>query len=288
MTERTRLENASAIARVMSFAIDLFLASVVRAVIQIIFISEGELREYKKALDQFRILFPTFKMNEISDYHVFFFTNTAAIYDMFLKVGLIFSISGVAYNIFSYLAFRRRTIGQRLTSLETININDDKTPRFYKFILKSILTPLPFVLTVGMLLCSALNMFGIHKLIIANTLSLRILRTIISVSNPVAVVFMAFIFFMLWFSVYFLLNKLILSDILSRTRVVYKDTFIKTIFVNENGEKEVKMESRESGAWIVEWGDAIINYINKFNNFLKQENKRIIQYLRNKINKIKK
>jgi hypothetical protein len=285
MTERTRLENASALVRIISFAIDLFFASIVRAIVQIIFISEGELVEYRKALDQFRIMFPAFKMNEISDHHVFFFTNTAVIYDMFLKIGLIFLVSGVAYNIFSYLAFKRRTIGQRLTSLEVVNIDNDKTPSFYKFILKSILTPLPFILTVGMLFCSVLNMFGIHRLIIANTFPLRILRTMVGMSNPIVVVFIAFIFFTLWFSVYFLLNRLILSDIFSRTRVVYKDTLIKTMITNENGEEEVKIESGGNEVWIVEWGDAIIGYLGKFNDILKQKNKEIIQYLKNKVKK---
>jgi hypothetical protein len=247
------------------------------------FVSGEELTAYKEALDQFSILFPSFAMDKISDYHVFYFTNTAAIRDIFIKITTITAVSGELYNILVYTLFRKRTIGQRLTSLAVVNINDDERPRFYKLILRSILTPLPFTIITTLVVCCVLNMFGIHKLIIANAISVKILRFLIVISNPVFAGAVIMILLILWFNIYFLTDRLILVDIISKTRVVDVKYIVQKTIIGPDGKKEIAVEVTGNSRFIVRAGDKIISWIEKFDSAVKSKNKQIFEYIRNVI-----
>jgi uncharacterized RDD family membrane protein YckC len=282
---RINLYNAKATTRVISFIVDCFFANIIRTITQVIFITKENLQEYRKAIQQFKNIFPNFRIVYIEDYHVFYFTSTAPIYNTILKITITVLFSGIVYNILSYLCLNKRTLGQRLMGIKVVNINDDETPSFYKLLLKSILTPLPFIMTTVVVFCSIINIFGIHGIMLSNTIFLKIIKMGASFFNPLVAGFVVFCFVMFWFNIYFLTDKLILGDILSRTRVVDKEQIFKTIIVENNGKQEIRVETKSEKSFIVAFGDKAIEKIEKFNEFLKRKNKQIIKYLKDKITK---
>jgi hypothetical protein len=91
---------------------------------------------------------------------------------------------------------------------------------------------------------------------------------------------------MFWFNIYFLTNRLILSDILSRTRIISNNSVLETIIIdNGNGEREIKVKMETKKPLIVDYGDKIISYIEKFNNLLREKNRQLFRYLKSKIKK---
>ncbi|MDR2760426.1 MAG: RDD family protein [Rickettsiales bacterium] len=277
MTKKPQLENASAFSRIFAFVIDVILANALRAFFQAIFTSKEDATIYNSALEQFAILFPDFKMNTIADYHVFFFTNNMEVCGIFVKMSAIFLLSGTVYNLLSYAIFHRRTIGQRCMSLEVNNINNNETPKFYKFALKSFLTSFPFMVLNILIFSTVMNMFGFHKLIIANRFSLKILALLITVSNPFVVAPFTVIFIFCWFNTYFLSERLILGDILSRTRVVNRNFLIKRVS-GKNGEERIELK----GDAVVECGDKILRKAEKISAFFEQKLTKTFQYLGSK------
>ncbi|MDR0571788.1 MAG: RDD family protein [Rickettsiales bacterium] len=281
MKKDTQPENAPVTVRILSFIVDVFFANILRTILQSIFVTRQDILNCRKAIEQFASLFPEFKMSEISDYHVFFFTNNKELFGGFLKVFCIFLFSGIIYNVISYL-ISKKTIGQKLASLRVKNIGDENEPRMYKLMIRSFLTPLPFIVINCLFLGSILNMFGVHKVMLRDRFSLSVLAFIIRISNPFVAGFIAFVFWLFWYNLYFLTNRMILVDFVSCTRVIDKNFTLK-LTKDTNGKTELVKEA----SLVVEVGDKLVSNIEKVDNILKQKLLQVLQFLKSKIIKKK-
>jgi hypothetical protein len=276
MKKRTQLENASATVRITSFIFDVFFANILRAILQTVFITREDLSNYKKSIEQFMSLFPEFKMSEISDYHVFFFTNNSELFGGFLKIFCIFLFSGIIYNVISYL-ISRKTLGQKIASLRVKNINDENDPKMYKLMIRSFLTPLPFILINCLFLGSVLNMFNIHKMMLRDRFSLKVIALIIRISNPFTAGFIAFVLWLFWYNLYFLTNRMILLDFISFTRVVDNNFMIKARDIDNDA------KLTRNASFVVELGDKLVGNIEKVDNILSKKLSQMLQFLKLKI-----
>jgi hypothetical protein len=158
--------------------------------------------------------------------------------------------------------------------LETKNIGDDKVPAMWKLLLKSFFASLPFMVLNCLMFSLVLNVFRIHKLIIAKSISLKIIAMIISISNPFMVGFILFLVWIFWFNIYFLTNRLIMSDILSGTRVT------ASCDVDYKVDKDGSIVIRPEGEVVLNIGDKVIKYVENLNSFLGKKLAQVLRYLK--------
>lgn len=221
-----RNTNANIFKRWLSFAIDLMFSNVVRIVLVKLFLMfNGDI--IIKFFDNFAKFFTDFDFNNLKDYQVRYIVRDPA-FDKMFYLFLIVMFSGIVYNLLCYFIFKRQTIGQKIMKLEVVNNSaENKDMNFVQKIFRSILSPLPYIITSIMLFCATFNIVGFYKYMQRNTL-IRLI-TYYSFSFVDLYVLGAFIILVIfiWLNVYFVSNRFLLHDIMTHTRVVDKKLLLK-------------------------------------------------------------
>lgn len=213
-------DNAGAIKRSLGFFIDNIIINFLVALCAKCFIfTKGNIEKINNCMDEFNRLFGSVKISDLKDFHIRYIVNSDVFKYFLLSVFLVFFV-GVIYNFLSYVLLNSSTIGQKIFSLRVVNMKNYDKPNVFKMLLKSILVQLPADLLRIMFIGQLLFLINFHMYAPINNFATLILVKIVSVSNIYTIGIVSIFFFLFWFDIYYITNRLILSDIISRTRVV--------------------------------------------------------------------
>ena len=264
--EKTKLININATSskRVWGFTVDIFFSNFFRMLfLQIFILSSKRMEEYKYFISNFENLFGNVGFFELKDHHIRYFAESG-IFKYFVNSLFIVFFTGALYNFLCYV-FLGSTFGQRFLSLRLSNIKDDKKPNIFKALFKAILVPLPFVTVFALSSFTILYLINFHLYIpTKNSKISYIIAKIVAISNPFIAAIAAVFFILFWYGFYYLNTKrLLLSDILSNTRVIdLKKRESINLLINE---KNNLLEKKD---FVYALGKALDN-VEKFNKFLK-------------------
>lgn len=233
---------------------------------EFIFVS-SRIANINSTKQEFVNVFGNVNISDIEDYHIRFIVNSP-IYDTFILYIYYIIIVAVLYNFLSYLFFGS-TLGQKLLSLKVVNINNDNKPNCFKLFLKAILVQFPIKLIYLMIIGQLLYLVNFHKYAPIDGISTEILVNITSISNIYTIGLALFMFLLFWYDIYFITDKLILSDLISRTRVIEAKKY--------NFNKQEVLVEKSNFTSIVDW---ILDGLYKVNTSLKNTLKKWINYLK--------
>ena len=268
MEKKDLAKNAGCFKRIFSFFIDSFVITLITTFIVKMFVfTSSRITEINTARQEFIDAFGVVNIGNIEDYHIRFVVNSP-IYDTFILYIYYIIIVAILYNFLSYLFFGS-TLGQKLLSLKVVNINNDNKPNCFKLFLKAILVQFPIKLIYLMIIGQLLYLVNFHKYAPLDNISTTILVNITSISNIYTIGLALFMFLLFWYDIYFITDRLILSDIISRTRVIENKKY-KT-------NQQDTMVEKSNFTSIVDW---ILDNLYKLNNSLKNTLKKWINYLK--------
>ena len=261
-------DNANAHKRIIAFLIDAFLTSFLRVILQLIFIPLSLQKEYRTAIKKFTEMFPQITIRTVSSIHINYILTTP-IYTVILRGMLLFTFTGMIYSAISYLVFKQ-TLGQKLLSLKLVNYKDNGTAvSKIQYIFKAILTPFPVIWFAHSLFFFVLYLFNFHMLIPANRLSLKIITFFVKYSNPFILMTIATVFLLFWYGLYFITNRTILVDFITRTRIIdIRKT--KEYLMNQTGK-----------SLVIEFGDKLIKKMETLNNYITSLNNKCFTRIKN-------
>lgn len=263
--------NARAFKRILSFFIDYFFINVLLAfTVQLFVFTDNNITKINTSIAEFKTLFGSIALTDIKDYHIRFIVNSP-IFSSFMYSLLLTFLMAIVYNFVSCLLLNSSTIGQKLLSLRVVNIKNDEKPSKFRLLLRSFLVNLPFMVIYVMIICQMLYLVNFHLYAPVNSFGTWFLVSMTKISNIYTIGIALVFFFFFWFNIYYIANRLILSDILSRTRVV--NSYIIDIKNN--------VEQKDTIYYV----DKIFDGIEKLNNILAEKAKQWIEYLKNKFNK---
>ncbi len=283
--EKTKLININATStkRLWGFTVDIFFSNFFRMLfVQTFIFSSKKIDEYRHFMSNFKNLFGNdIGFFELKDYHIRYFAESG-VFKYFINFLFIVFFTGALYNFLCY-AFLGSTFGQRLLSLKLFNIKDDKKPNILKVFLKAILVPLPFVTVFALSSFTVLYLINFHLYVPTkgNKIS-YIITKIVAISNPFTAILAAVFFILFWYGFYYLNTKrLILSDVISGTRVVdIKKKNSIDLLMNEKKD----FSEKKDFVYVL---DKTLDNIEKFNRFLKSVLDRWIEIIKNNIGKKK-
>lgn len=263
--------NARAFKRILSFFIDYFFINVLLAfVVQWFIFTNKNIAKINNSINEFKTLFGSIGLTDIKDHHIRFIVNSP-MFSSFICSLLLTFLMAIIYNFVSCLLLNSSTIGQKLLSLRVVNIKNDEKPSKFKLLLRSILVNLPFMIIYIMVICQMLYLVNFHLYAPINGFTTWFLVSMTKISNIYTIGIILVFFFFFWFNIYYITNRLILSDILSRTRVVNS----QIIDIKNNTEQKD----------FTYYVDKIFDGIEKLNKILMDKVKKWIEYLKNKFNK---
>lgn len=263
--------NAKAFKRILSFFIDYFFINVLLAfMVQWFVFTDKNITNINNSIAEFKTLFGSITLTNIKDHHIRFIVNSPIFSTFVCSLSLTF-LMAIIYNFVSCLLLNSSTIGQKLLSLRVVNIKNDEKPNKFKLLLRSFLVNLPFMVIYVMIICQMLYLINFHLYAPINNFSTWFLVSITKISNIYTIGIALVFFFFFWFNIYYITNRLILSDILSRTRVVNS----RIIDIKNN------TEQKDATYYV----DKIFDGIEKLNKILMEQLKKWIEYLKNRFNK---
>ena len=272
MTKKSNLllnSNAGCFKRMFSFFIDSFIITLITTFFVKLFVfTKTRTIQINETIEEFKMLFGNIDVTNVKDYHIRFIV-TSPIYDTFVLYIIFIILIAILYNFISYILFNR-TLGQRIFSLKIVNINNDEKANIFKLFIKAILVQFPIKMIYLMIIGQFLYLTNFHKYAPIDNFFTSILVNITSISNIYTIALFLFIFLLFWYDIYFITDRLILSDIISRTRVVEAKKEIKSYIENENIEKSSFTSSM----------DFILDALYKLNKSLKNTLKKWINYLK--------
>lgn len=256
--------NAGCFKRIFSFFMDsVFISILTTVIIKIFVLNKSRVEKINEVFAEFNNLFGKIRFGDIEDYHIRFIVNSQ-VFSSFLLYICVTIVVAVLYN-FLMCYFFNATIGQKILSLKTVNINNNEKANPIKLFLKAILVQFPFKLTYLMIIGQILYLINFHKYAPINNVLTSILVNIVSISNLYVIGVVLFMFLLFWYDIYFITDKLILSDIISRTRVIE----VKKVRNLES--------SSTSFTSVVDW---VLDCLFKVNVSLKNTLKKWINYLK--------
>ena len=259
--------NAKAFKRVASFFIDNILMNfIVVFFIQMLVFNSSNIKKIAEFGNEFKNLYGSIKLSEIKDYHVRYVVNSV-IFDCFVNCLLITIIVSILYNFLSYLILNSSTIGQKIFSLKVVNIKDNNKPNIVKLFIKSLLVQLPFNIIYIMGTCSMLYLLNFHLYAPMKNITTILLIKITAISNIYTLGVILLFLFLFWFNIYYICDRLILSDIISRTRVIDS----RILDITNTNRKDITY-----------YIDKLFEKLEKINNMLKNQLKKWIEFLKNR------
>lgn len=262
--------NAKAFKRVLSFFIDYFFINILVAFgVQKLVFTKKNLESINNTIGEFKTLFGPVGVSDIKDQHIRFIVNSS-VFDCFLYSLLLTFLFAILYNFLSYVFLNSSTVGQKLLSLRVVNMKNDEKPNKLKMLLKSILVQFPFMLIYIMVICQMLYLINFHLYAPMKNIGTIFMINMTKISNIYTIGIVLVFFFFFWFNIYYITDKLILSDIISRTRVVNS----KIIDINNTNKKDITF-----------YVDKMFDVVEKVNSTLMLWLKKWINYLKSKFKK---
>lgn len=271
---RIDFNNASCSKRISSFIIDSFCVNIFRLILQFIFITSTTIINYRESLEKFKVLFPKFNFMKLKGEQIYFLVNSG-VYPLFVRTFIIFTFSGIIYYLLSYYFFQK-TIGQKICDLRVTNMKDNNYPKFSNFILKSLFTTLPFIFLFYAIICQALFVMNFHNEAPRNKFLVRLLISLIKILNPYVILSIISLLILFWFCIFFVTNKYILSDILSRTRTIDENLLLE---IYKNKKEDILS---------LKFGDKFLSKMENTNKKLKDLVRKTFSYIKSKFTRIKK
>lgn len=264
-------KNAKGYKRVISFLIDILFVNFFKTVfLQIFVLSRKKLIIIQEFFYNFKELFGNIEITRLKDFHIRYIV-TNQVFSYFLIAILILCTTGILYDFLCTLILNSSTIGQKIMSLKVVNAKNNEKPSTLKLLIRAILVPLPIIIAFLLIIFQFLFLINFHLYAPKNSIILKIIIKIVSWSNPYILAIILIFFILFWYNIYYLTNRLILSDILSGTRVV--NTKFKYFSKNNQNEKD-----------IVYFGDKLLSNLERINIYLVNVLKNWIKYIKEKIN----
>lgn len=268
--------NGGFIKRFLSLFVDTMICNFFRILIlQLIFSLRSKVI-FLNFFNEFDKVFPNFEIMQLKDYHLRFITSNLAFKEFMILI-FVGSLVGFLYNFICYLLLKNATIGQKILSLKVINNGENKGEEklnIFQKISKAILISLPLVLFFDMFLLILFNGLEFYRYIPQNSLFMVFSTNFIKFSNPINIVILSLIIILFWLNLYFFSNKFFLHDILTRTRVVDKES---AFYKLEQGNNINTIKEKD-----------VVDRIEEFFNFTKKVNKKIFGFIKQIFSKIKK
>lgn len=263
--------NAKAFKRIFSCFIDYFFINILLAfTVQWFVFTDKNIGKINTSIAEFKTLFGSIALTDIKDYHIRFIVNSP-IFSCFMYSLLLTFLMAIIYNFVSCLLLKSSTIGQKLLSLRVVNMKNDEKPNVFKLFLRAFFVNFPFMLIYIMVICQMLYLVNFHLYAPINGFGTWFLVSMTKISNIYTIGIVLVFFFFFWFNIYYITNRLILSDILSRTRVVNSNII------------DIKNSADQKDATY--YIDKLLDGIENLNKILIEKVKQWIEYLRNKFSK---
>ena len=245
--------NAGCFKRMFGFFIDSMLITIITTLFTRIFVfTKSNIEAIKESNEEFDLLFGKVTIAGIKDYHIRYIAESP-FYKSFVTILILSVIIAILYNFLSYIFLNSSTLGQKIFSLKVVNLRNDEKPSILKLFIRSILVQFPGKLLCFMIIGVCLYFINFHLYAPRDGFFNNLMIAVTSVSNIYTIGAAVFVLFLFWYDIYFITNRLILSDILSGTRVVEKGA--SEIVGNVNTFTSVM--------------DGVLAYLEKFNNCLK-------------------
>ena len=262
--------NAGAFKRVIAFLVDSFIITFITTVFTQFFVfTKKNLALINESSQEFTSLFGDVRFSHIKDYHIRYIVNSP-IYDSFVDILLLSFFIAILYNFLCYFFWKSSTLGQKIFSLKVANITNNEKPNALKLVLKSIMVQLPTKLLYLMVIGQFLYLINFHKYAPNNGFMTWLLSFISSISNIYTISIVIVLLSLFWYGIYFILDRLILGDILSGTRVIEKSY--------------IEQAKSSSGLGAM---DKILDYLGILNTYLSGVLKKWISMIKNAFTKKK-
>lgn len=267
--------NAKGYKRVISFLIDIFFVNFLKTIfLQIFVLSKRKLIIIQEFFYNFKELFGTVEITKLKDFHIRYIV-TNQVFSYFLLALLILCITGILYDFLCTLLLNSSTLGQKIMSLKVVNAKNNEKPNALKLFIRAILIPLPLITAFLLIIFQFLFLVNFHLYAPKSSIILKIIIKMVNWSNPYILAIIIIFFILFWYNIYYLTNRLILSDIISGTRVV--STKFKSFSKENQNEKD-----------IVYFGDKFLNNLERINAYLFNILKNWVKYIKEKFNSTKK
>lgn len=267
--------NAKGYKRVISFLIDIFFVNFLKTIfLQIFVLSKRKLIIIQEFFYNFKELFGTVEITKLKDFHIRYIV-TNQVFSYFLLALLILCITGILYDFLCTLLLNSSTLGQKIMSLKVVNAKNNEKPNALKLFIRAILIPLPLITAFLLIIFQFLFLVNFHLYAPKSSIILKIIIKMVNWSNPYILAIIIIFFILFWYNIYYLTNRLILSDIISGTRVV--STKFKSFSKENQNEKD-----------IVYFGDKFLNNLERINAYLFNILKNWVKSIKEKFNSTKK
>ena len=212
--------NAGCFKRMFGFFIDSILITIITTLFTRIFVfTKSNIEAINESAEEFGLLFGKVNIAGIKDYHIRYIAESP-FYKSFVTILILSVIIAVLYNFLSYIFLNSSTLGQKIFSLKVVNLRNDEKPSILKLFIKSILVQFPGKLVYFMIIGQFLYFINFHLYAPRDGFFNNLMIAVTSISNIYTIGATIFVLFLFWYDIYFITNRLILSDILSGTRVV--------------------------------------------------------------------
>ncbi|MBR2141453.1 MAG: RDD family protein [Rickettsiales bacterium] len=269
--------NAEAFRRIIGFTIDSILVNfLIIFFVQIFVFNSKNIGNIGETMTKFKELFGNVRLLEFQDYHIRFIVNNG-VFDYFLLSLYVSCAVAILYNFLCYVFLKGSTIGQKCMSLKVVNITNYEKPNNFKLFMKSVLVPFPIILMYVMVFCLMLYLVNFHLYAPMKNIGTIMIIKLTSVSSIYLIGIVVIVFLLFWFDIYYITDRLILSDIISRTRVVNKKVI-----------DAIEIENIKNRKDIIYYIDKFIEVLTKINKKLQDKLVEWINYLKNKFSGNKK
>ena len=265
------MNNAKWYRRVISFLLDVFFVNFIKTLlIQIFVFSKKRLEIMNNFYIEFNDLFGHIDIRKVKDYHVRFVVNNP-VFNYFLWALFIMCITGIMYDFFCTVFLNSSTLGQKIMSLKVVNSKDNNKPGALKLFIRSILVSLPIIIIFLLIIFQLLSFLNFHVYAPKRNFIVITMIKFTKLTDPYVIAVALIIFILFWYDIYYITDGLIMSDILSGTRVVNSKFQSFDITANENNKD------------FVYFGDKFLNSLEKINIYLFDKVKLSITYIKDKI-----
>lgn len=264
------ISNAKWYKRVISFLLDVFFVNFIRTLlIQILVFSKNRAENIKDFYAEFNNLFGHIDITKIKDRHIRYVVNNP-IFIYFLWILFIICVSGIIYGFLCTVFLNSSTLGQKILSLKVVNSKNNEKPNVLKLLIRSILVPLPMIIVFFLVLFQMLSFINFHVYAPRRNIIVISMINFTKIIDPYVIAVVLIVFVLFWYDIYYITNGLIMSDILSGTRVINSKFLSLEVSKNENSKD------------FVYFGDKILDGLEKVNGYLFSKVKLSIAYIKDK------
>lgn len=265
------ITNAKWYKRVTSFLLDVFFVNFIRTfLLQLIIFSKKRMIVIKDFFSEFDEIFGRIDITRIKNHHVRFIVNSP-VFIYFLWALFAVCICGIIYNFLCSVFLNSSTLGQKMLSLKVVDAKNGEKPSIFKLLIRSILVPLPMVLTFLLVLFQMLSFVNFHIYAPKRNLVVVSMINLTKITNPYLIAVVLIIFVLFWYDIYYITDGLIMSDILSGTRVISSKFLSLDVAENEKNKD------------FVYFGDKFLDGLEKINAYLFGKVKLSFLYIKDKI-----